>query len=326
MIDLSLIAQTLSWTNIFTFGAFVLFFGVVMSLGYFAIKMSQDPIRDRLETLVKDDAVAPSAGIWEGLAHQLPQTRLDNGILDRELRRAGFYKPTARSEFLGLRNGLVFLALIGAGIAAVAIGPGVDPIRLNVGRVVRFDPAFLTVIVGILVALCCWAIPRLVLQYLGYRRVRRVTESLPFALDMLTMTMAGGLTLRDALYHVSREIYYAHPALAVELLIIRQHAELTSVDNAFEQFSKRIDSTEVVAMCSLIQQGQRLGTDVVTSINEFADGLRLKRRQTADARSNRAAIQMLFPLTLLMVPAVMIMLWGPAILQIFDFVKSFDGL
>ena len=175
--------------------------------------------------------------------------------------------------------------MIGAGIAAVAIGPGVEPIRVNVGRVVRFDPAFLTVIVGVMVALCCWATPRLVLQYLGYRRVRKVTDSLPFALDMLTMTMQGGLTLRDALYHVSREIYYAHPALAVELLIIRQHAELTSVENAFDQFSKRIDSTEVVAMCSLIQQGQRLGTDVVTSINEFADGLRLKRRQTADARS-----------------------------------------
>ena len=83
MFDLTLLAQVLSWTNIFTFGAFVLIVGVVMSLGYFAIKMSQDPIRDRLETLVKDDAVAPSAGIWEGLAHQLPQTRLDNGILDR---------------------------------------------------------------------------------------------------------------------------------------------------------------------------------------------------------------------------------------------------
>lgn len=326
MTDLSLFAQMLSWTNIFTFAAFALIVGVVMILGFIAIKMSQDPIRDRLETLVKDDAVAPSAGIWEGLAHQLPQTRLDNGILDRELRRAGFYKPTSRSEFLGLRNGLVFLALIGAGIAAVAIGPGAAPIRVNVGRMVRFDPAFLAIVVGVLTALCCWAIPRLILQYLGHRRVRRVTDSLPFALDMLTMTMQGGLTLRDALYHVSREIYYAHPALAVELLIIRQHSELTSVDNAFDQFSKRIDSTEVVAMCSLIQQGQRLGTDVVTSINEFADSLRLKRRQTADARSNRAAIQMLFPLTLLMVPAVMIMLWGPAILQIFDFVKSFDGL
>ena len=326
MPDLTLLAEsTLSLSNLFTVGAFVLIVGIVMGMGFLSIKLSQDPIRDRLETLVKDDAVAPSAGIWEGLANQLPQTRLDNGILDRELRRAGFYKPTARSEFLGLRNLLVFLAIIGAGIVAVAIGPGAEPIHLPVGRNVKFDPAFLTVIVGLVAALCCWAIPRLVLQYLGYRRVKKVTDALPYALDMLTMTMQGGLTLRDALYHVSREIYYAHPALAVELLIIRQHAELTSVDNAFDQFSKRIDSTEVVAMCSLIQQGQRLGTDVVTSINEFADSLRLKRRQTADARSNRAAVQMLFPLTLLMVPAVMILLWGPAVLQIFDFVKTFEG-
>jgi tight adherence protein C len=303
----------------------VLFVGVMLGLGLLAIRLSQDPIRDRLESLVKDEAVAPSAGIWEGLANQLPQTRLDNGILDRELRRAGFYKPTARSEFLGIRNLLVILALVGAGVVAVSFGPSAPEIPLNVGKVVRFHPAVLTVVIGLLIALCCWAIPRLILQYLGYRRVRKVTDSLPFALDMLTMTMHGGLTLRDSLYHVSREIYYAHPALAVELLIIRQHAELTSVDNAFDQFAKRIDSPEVASMCSLIQQGQRLGTDVVTSINEFADALRLKRRQTADARSNRAAIQMLFPLTMLMVPAVMIILWGPAILELFDFVKTFEG-
>jgi tight adherence protein C len=324
VITLALLAELASLTNLLTFGAFALIMGVVLSLGFLAIRISQDPIRDRLESLVKDDAVAPSAGIWEGLANQLPQTRLDNGILDRELRRAGFYRPTARSEFLGLRNGLVFLALIGAGIIAVGIGPSAPSIPVNVGKIVHFNPAVLTVVIGVIVAMCCWAIPRLVLQYLGHRRVKRVTDSLPFAMDMLTMTMQGGLTLRDALYHVSREIYYAHPALAVELLIIRQHAELTSVDNAFDQFGKRIDSPEVIALTSLIQQGQRLGTDVVTSINEFADSLRLKRRQTADARSNRAAIQMLFPLVLLMVPAVMIVLWGPAVLRIFEFVKTLD--
>ncbi len=182
--------------------------------------------------------------------------------------------------------------------------------------------AMFTVLVGLLVAAMCWAVPRLILQYMGGRRVRRITESLPFAMDLLTMTMAGGLTIRDALYYASRELYFAHPALAIELLIIRQHAELSSVDNAFAQFAKRIDSPEVIAMASLIQQGQRLGTDVVTSINEYADALRLKRRQTADARSSRAAVQMLFPLTILLVPAVMIILWGPAILQIISFIKN----
>ena len=175
MIPLSILANALSTPNLFMVGAFVLIVGIVLGLGLLAIRMSQDPIRDRLETLVKDDAVAPSAGIWEGLAHQLPQTRLDKGVLDGELRRAGFYKPTARSEFLGLRNLLVFLALIGAGLVAVAIGPGApvavvpfkQEIPVNVGKVVHFNPAVLAIVVGLLVALYCWAIPRLLLQYLG---------------------------------------------------------------------------------------------------------------------------------------------------------------
>jgi tight adherence protein C len=309
----TILSELLALPNLITFGAFALLMVVVFVMGMLIVRLSQDPIRTRLESLAKGDGMPPSAGIWEGLATQLPQTRLDNGILDREIRRAGLYRPTSKTEFLGIRNGLIVLALVGAGLAAVAFGPK-EPLM-----------AYYAVLAGLLLAALAWAIPRLVLQYMGRRRVRAVNESLPFAMDMLTMTMEGGLTMRDALYHVSRELFFAHPAMAVELLIIRRHAELSSLDNAFDQFAKRVDTPEVTSLAALIRQGQRLGSDVVTSINEFADSLRLKRRQTADARSSSAAVQMLFPLTLLMVPAVMIILWGPAILELINFVKEFDS-
>jgi tight adherence protein C len=309
----TILNDLLTLPNLLTFGAFAIVMVVVFVMGMLLVRLSQDPIRARLESLAKSDGMPPSAGIWEGLATQLPQTRLDNGILDRELRRAGLYKPTSRVEFLGLRNGLVVLALFAGGIGAVAYGPK-EP-----------EMAYYTVLAGGVLALLAWGIPRLVLQYMGTVRVRAINESLPFAMDMLTMTMEGGLTMRDALYHVSRELFFAHPAMAIELLIIRRHAELSSLDNAFDQFARRVDTPEVTSLAALIRQGQRLGTDVVGSINEFADSLRLKRRQTADARSSRAAVQMLFPLTLLMVPAVMIILWGPAILELVNFVKDFEG-
>lgn len=304
--------ELLTSTNLITFGAFALFMIVVFVMGTLLVRLSQDPIRARLEAISKGDNATPSAGIWEGLATQLPHSQADSGVLEQELRRAGLYKPTARVEFLGLRNGLVVLALVGTGLVAVAFGPEEPQV------------VYYTVLGGLIVAALAWGIPRLVLQSMGRARVRTINESLPFGMDMLTMTMEGGLTMRDALYHVSRELFFAHPAMAVELLIIRRHAELSSLDNAFDQFAKRIDTPEVISLAALIRQGQRLGTDVVGSINEFADGLRLKRRQTADARSSGAAVQMLFPLTLLMVPAVMIILWGPAILELIEFVKDFQ--
>ncbi len=310
---LTVLNDLLTLSNIYTFGAFAILMVVVFVMGMLLVRLAQDPIRARLETLAKGDGMPASAGIWEGLATQIPQTRLDTSVLDREIRRAGLYKPTSRVEFLGLRNGLIVLALVGTGLVAVSFGPKEPKL------------SYYTLLVGLVVVAFAWGIPRLVLQYMGRVRVRAINESLPFAMDMLTMTMEGGLTMRDALYHVSRELFFAHPAMAVELLIIRRHAELTSLDNAFDQFSRRVDTPEVTSLAALIRQGQRLGTDVVGSINEFADGLRLKRRQTADARSSRAAVQMLFPLTLLMVPAVMIILWGPAILELIEFVKDFDG-
>ena len=286
----------------------------VFVLGGLLQRLTHDPIRKRLESLsYKGETGQAPHFLLEGLAQQLPQTNQDNGKLDQELRRAGLYKPSSRVLFLAIRNGLVLLVLVIFGLIAVYLGPDQLRLILQVSA-----PA-----VGI--AGLAWAVPRLILHQKAVQRVRRINDGLPLALDMVTMSLSGGLSLQDSLFHVSREIVYIYPDLAVELLIVRQQAELSSLDIAFAQFAHRIDSPEVTSMATLVAQGQRLGSDVVGSIQQYADDMREKRRQLADAKSSRAAVQMLMPMTLLLVPAVMIMLWGPSMLELYEFLKDFEG-
>ena len=297
-----------------TIGTFLVIMAAVIFLGMIFARLSYDPVRTRLESLsTKAESGREPHFLVEGLAQQLPQTNQDNGKLDRELKRAGYYKPTSRVLFLALRNGLVLLVLIVFGIIAVCLGP--DRLRLLLQL---SAPA-------VAIAGMAWALPRLLLHRRATKRVRRINNGLPLALDMVTMSLSGGLSLQDALFHVSREIVYIYPDLAVELMIVRQQAELSSLDVAFDQLSQRVDAPEVTSMATLIAQGQRLGTDVVTSIQEFADGMRERRRQIADAKSSRAAVQMLMPMTLLLVPAVMLILWGPSMLELYEFLRDFEG-
>ena len=308
----------LPWLPLAAFFALVVMF---MVIGTLMLRLMSDPIRDRLEALARGETRPESASFLEGLAQQLPEAGPESSRIDRDLRRAGYYRPTARTEFLALRNGLMMLVILLAGFIIVLMGPeefaGRPLAELRVPRIIVF---------GVVAAGLCWALPRIVLQMQGNRRVRKITGSLPYALDMITMSISGGLSLQDALYQVSRELYYSHPDLAIELLIIRQHAELSSLELAFEQFSRRIDSPDVASMSALVRQGQRLGTDVVQAINDYSDDLRLKRRQLADAKSSRASVHMLLPVTLLLMPAVMIILWGPSIIELLDFIRNrFEG-
>jgi tight adherence protein C len=298
--------------------AFLSFGGLVFLVMQTIARWQQDPIRERLAAAALREPLptdtSGNSALSEAFAGQLPTFKSDTEALDQELRRAGFYRPSARSEFLAIRNALVIVAVIVTGGVAVYFGPDAPMAVLY------------TFIGGAVGALLCWALPRLYLKVRGYNRVTKIRRALPDSLDMITMCLTGGLSLQDALAHISKEIYFAHPDLAVELVIVCQQAKMRSFDLAFKQFSKRIDAPEIQTLSSLVSQGQRLGTDIVSSIRDYADDMRLKRRQLADEKAGKAGVQMLFPLTLCCLPSVFILMWGARILDLRDFLReTFQG-
>lgn len=313
-IDLDLSAW-LTPLNLITLAAFCIFGLLAYVFALTVRRIQYDPIRERLDAYRQEDVPDETMfgqSLTEALAGQIPLTRFDNGVLDRELRRAGYYKPTAKSEFLALRNAMIILVVILTGMLAVAIGPE------------RQDLVTQLVVGGLLLALFCWAAPRVYLRSVGNQRVARIRQALPDAVDMITMCLSGGISLRDALAHVSREIYFAHPDLAVELLIIRQQAELVSLDTALDQFSQRVSSPEAGGIVTLVGEGQRLGTDLIDSMREYSDTLRTARRQLADEQASRTTVKLLFPITLCLLPAAIIYLWGPAVVGLTDFLRNFQ--
>ena len=227
-----------------------------------------------------------------------------------ELRRAGYLRPTAIRVFLAVRNGAVILALILTGLIAIWVGPS------------RRDIALRVIVGGVAIAGLRWGLPRLVIRSRGRQRVERISRALPFALDMTVMCLSGGLTLRDALAHVTSEVGLTHRDLATELAIIQRQADMTSMESAFRQFAVRIDSPEVAAMVALIIQNEQLGTNIADSIRNYAEAIRLKWRQNADERAGRVVIYMLFPMAFFLLPAIFLMLGGPAILEMVNFFKT----
>ena len=296
--------------------AFAIITGLVFVLLLALARLQYDPIRERLAATAQGSVAASGPGLFTDdlattLSEQLPQASSDNGQLDRDLRQAGFYRPTARYDFLALRNSLVIASVIITLMLAAFVGPDYQDVALKI------------LIGGLAVAGLCWAIPRIILRGQAAARVNRIRRALPFALDMTTMCLTGGLSLQDSLGHVSREIFFSHPDLSLELMIVRQQSEMTSLEHGFRQFAQRMDIQEITALAALITQGQRLGTNVVTSIREYTDNLRLKWRQTADEQSNKVALKMLFPITFCLLPATMLFIWGPAIVEVWRFMAAF---
>ena len=293
--------------------AFASIVAIVFIVGRRIQIFTQNPIAQRLAALGKNDSTITTAEIAASLASHVPQLNLDNSKLDKELQRAGYYHSTARREFCALRNLFALLSVVLTGAVVVTIGPE------------QHDLSMQCLAAGLARTAGVWALPRLYLGCQGTSRAARVRQGLPDAMDMLTMGLTGGLALGDAMANVTDELYSAHPDLAVEWVILRQHAEMISFDKALQQFATRIDEPEIHTMSALLTQGQRLGTNIVNDVYEYADGMRTRRRQEADERSSKTAVRMLFPITLCMLPSVFLVLTGPAMLELWKYLQTFDG-
>ena len=291
--------------------SFLAISGFVFLIGRIAAQMQRNPVRERLGAAVTRNLAAIGAPLPMDTV-EAPQIMdpSEKTEIDKELRQAGWYRPFAKRDFFALRNALVIFSMIGAGGAAVAFGPE------------QPDLVQKCVLIGLAAIGASWAIPRLYLRSQANRRVTRIQRGLPDALDLLTMCMTGGMSLNDAFTHVARDIYFAHPDLAAELLIVREQMDMRSAELAFQEFADRTQAPEITSLASIITQGQRLGTDVAGSIRDYADSIRLRRRQNADERSNKAGVKMLFPLTMCLLPSVFIVLWGPSVLELWTWLSS----
>jgi tight adherence protein C len=64
------------------------------------------------------------------------------------------------------------------------------------------------------------------------------------------------------------------------------------------------------------RHGQRFGSELSTALRCYADTLRYQREQLAEEMAQKASIKILFPTMLLILPAVFVVLAGPAAIKI----------
>jgi tight adherence protein C len=147
-------------------------------------------------------------------------------------------------------------------------------------------------------------------------RVRQeaITRSVPDALDLLVVCVEAGISLDAAILRVSRELRFLHPALSSELGTVNRltNAGVTR-ERALRGLYERTGVEELRTIASSMVQSEKLGTSIGTVLRVAAETLRRKRRQSAEKRAKQAPVKMIFPLLFFILPALFVVVLGPAI-------------
>ncbi len=244
------------------------------------------------------------------LAEMLPDSPESRKQWKRDLRTAGFLSPRAWQNFAAVRYLLVAGSMLLLGLALVLV-----PRQLEL-------PVLIALVV---VPLLCWAVPALYVRSRIADRRNRIEAGMPDFVDMLNMCVSQGLTLTSSFRRISRQLAEPYPELATEIGIVLEQAEIGSLRQALENFADRVDSPAVNSLTTLLIQTDRMGTSVSDALREYSDGVRESQRQRADERANRASFRLLFPTVLCLMPAVYLILLGPAVNELNRFFNAPDG-
>lgn len=209
--------------------------------------------------------------------------------------QAGYRDARHLTMYVGSR---VLLALIGL-IAAIA-ATGFDSVILMVS-----------------VTAFCFFLPRFVLKRMIRDRQRRITLALPDALDLTVICVEAGLALDQAMMRVGEDLHHAHPDLSDEfhLVNLEMRAGKPRVE-ALRNLTERTGVDDVRALVGTLVQTDRFGTSVAQALRVHSDSLRTERRQRAEEQAAKTTIKMVIPLVIFVLPSIIFVTLGPAVIQL----------
>jgi len=217
--------------------------------------------------------------------------------LRRKLLVAGSPHNLEPADFLGLK-----------GVAAVMLG-GLA-LLLSFQLLAWWQAA----VTGLAFAGLGYMLPDLWLGSLTGARKKVIVKALPDALDLLTISVEAGLGFDAAMNKVAQKW---KNALSEEFA--RTLAEMRMGKprrDALRDLCTRTDVPDMNASMAAIIQSDQLGVSIAKVLRVQSEQLRVQRRQRAEEKAHQAPVKMTFPLIFLIFPAMLIVILGPAVIQI----------
>jgi tight adherence protein C len=253
-----------------------------------AAQVRQDELSGSFSTRTMLPVFRSLGGLFGRLT---PAKSLDE--LRRQLAIAGNPLGLGAREFYGLR--LVF-SLLGFWVAYIQLRGGVTR---N------------SVIISVLALVVCTYLPKRWLVGRVRGRQNKIRKGLPDALDMLSVCAEAGLGFDQSLQRIYEQwktpigIEFGRVVAEMEMGVSRR--------DALRHMAERLEVQELSSFVAVILQSDELGMSIADTLHAQAKQMREERRFRAQEQARKVPLKMLFPMLLLILPAMFAVVLGPTV-------------
>jgi tight adherence protein C len=247
-----------------------------------------------------------SAGLWPVLL---------SSRVRRQLIFAGFYGENDARYFLLLR------------LACVLLGAALTGFVLLQRQDAGFAPdAAATALRMTGVGIAAFFVPYFLLLRMANSAQQAVQTHFANALDLIRVCIEAGMSLDAALNRVGQEfennsalLHHAFQAVSLKIQAGASHAQ------ALADLPRFLNLDEMAPLVSSLLQSEKLGTSMATTLKTYSHELRIRKRLHAEEMSGKLQTKLLFPLIFCLLPALLIILLGPAILSLRSLFQTGTG-
>ena len=156
-------------------------------------------------------------------------------------------------------------------------------------------------------------------HYLNKRAQNRqldIGRQLSDVLDLLVVCVEAGLGLLEAIKVVGNETEAQHLVIGHELSQVAAEVNSgSSLGQALRALADRSGVADIKPLAATLIQSEQLGAAIGPALRAISDSIRSHRRLQAEESAQKTTIKILFPLVLMILPAMLLIIVGPAIVQ-----------
>jgi tight adherence protein C len=163
-------------------------------------------------------------------------------------------------------------------------------------------------------------VPEYVLAWHAERRRRAMGACLPDALDLLVICTNAGNSLAVSIRRVADELASICPPLAEEFSLAADELKISGdSERALRALAERIDLPSMRALNSALTQSARYGTPITQALRTLSRTERLAQIVSLEEKAAKLAPKMVLPMMVFILPAVVVIAAGPAVIQVLEF-------